>query len=222
MVRVRTLSAPAPPARSTVVVVDEQLASATTATTENNVGVFLTAGSFEGESSRCHARNGGKPTHRGKRSTLAGEVRVVPVADRVMGRDDDRVLPRVVLSALSVVTGLVAANVAGHGPWLSVAGSPGGTALLLSGGWVPACGALVFGWSRPRRRMADVTLVASSAWFVGHWATPGTGSSLVFTAGLLLSASAPPVVAWAWLAVPVGRPPTATVRSLLATAAAAG
>src|SRR6516165_5523694 len=59
---------------------------------------------------------------------------------------------------------------------------------------------------RPRQARLGVILVAASfAWFLAGWATPGAGSPFVFTAGIALYATAPPVVAHAMLAYPDGR-----------------
>src|SRR4029077_11614987 len=60
-------------------------------------------------------------------------------------------------------------------------------------------------WMRPRQARLGVILVAASfAWFLLEWSNPAAGS-VVFTTGVILYSSAPPLVAHAMLAYPDGR-----------------
>jgi signal transduction histidine kinase len=61
-------------------------------------------------------------------------------------------------------------------------------------------------WMRPRQaRLGAILVAASFAWFLLEWNNPAAGSAGVFTAGLVLYAAAPPLVAHAMLAYPEGR-----------------
>src|SRR5215211_1396336 len=91
-------------------------------------------------------------------------------------------------------------------PTFSFAGSSlDGAVALLGAGWaLLACG-LVFWGRRPGNAVGPILIAASGAWFVAEWDNPGVGSAAVFTAGLVLYAACPPLVAWAMLAYPSGR-----------------
>src|SRR6516165_8628440 len=61
-------------------------------------------------------------------------------------------------------------------------------------------------WMRPRQaRLGAILVAASFAWFLLEWNNPAAGSAGAFTAGLVLYAAAPPLVAHAMLAYPEGR-----------------
>ena len=61
-------------------------------------------------------------------------------------------------------------------------------------------------WMRPRQaRLGAILVAASYAWFLLEWNNPAAGSAVVFTVGLVLYATAPPLVAHAMLAYPDGR-----------------
>jgi len=61
-------------------------------------------------------------------------------------------------------------------------------------------------WMRPRQaRLGAILVAASFAWFLLEWNSPAAGSAIVFSAGLVLYAAAPPLVAHAMLAYPDGR-----------------
>ena len=84
-------------------------------------------------------------------------------------------------------------------------GSIGGAVALLGAGWaLLACG-LTFWGRRPGNAVGPLLVAASAAWFLTEWDNPGVGSALVFTIGLALYATCPPLVAWAMLAYPSGR-----------------
>jgi signal transduction histidine kinase len=81
---------------------------------------------------------------------------------------------------------------------------PAGAAELIAGFALLAVGLIA--WMRPRQARLGVILVAASfAWFLREWNNPGAGSAVVFTAGLILYAATPPLVAHAMLAYPDGR-----------------
>ncbi len=80
-----------------------------------------------------------------------------------------------------------------------------GAVALLGAGWaLLACG-LVFWSRRPRNGVGPLLVAAGSAWFLAEWDTPGVGSAVVFTTGLVFFAACPPLAAWAMLAYPGGR-----------------
>jgi signal transduction histidine kinase len=79
-----------------------------------------------------------------------------------------------------------------------------GSAELIAGYALLAVGLVA--WTRPRQRRLGAILVAASvAWFLLEWNNPGVGSAFVFTAGLILYLTAPPLVAHAVIAYPDGR-----------------
>jgi signal transduction histidine kinase len=93
-----------------------------------------------------------------------------------------------------------------HGdPTASSAGSSivGGAGLLVAG-WVTITVGLLVRRRRPTP-FATLLVLAGFAWFVAEWNSPGAGSSLVFTVGLVFGAACPALAAHAALAYPAGR-----------------
>jgi signal transduction histidine kinase len=90
--------------------------------------------------------------------------------------------------------------------------------LLLATGAALVVAALA-SWGRPGR--GAVLALASILWFVAEWDSPATGSSLVFTTGLLVGDALPVVVASVVLADPVSSRGRAD-RALLGATAVAG
>ena len=58
---------------------------------------------------------------------------------------------------------------------------------------------------RPTSRFGPLLFLAGLAWFVPEWNNPAIGNSALFTAGLVLGAACPPLVAHAALGYPGGR-----------------
>jgi signal transduction histidine kinase len=87
----------------------------------------------------------------------------------------------------------------------SLAGSSivGGAALLIAG-WATITVGLLARLRRPTP-FATLLVLAGFAWFVTEWNSPGAGSSLVFTIGLVFGAACPALAAHAALAYPAGR-----------------
>jgi signal transduction histidine kinase len=76
---------------------------------------------------------------------------------------------------------------------------------LLGAGWaLLACGSTFWG-RRPGNAVGPLLVAASAGWFLAEWDNPGAGSAVVFTIGLALYATCPPLVGWAMLAYPSGR-----------------
>jgi signal transduction histidine kinase len=103
-------------------------------------------------------------------------------------------------------------------PAASLTGSSilGGAGLLMAG-WVTITVGLLM---RRRRRTPFPTLMvlAGFAWFMTEWNSPGAGSSLVFTIGLVLGAACPALAAHAALAYPAGRVASQPERSTIVVA----
>jgi len=99
--------------------------------------------------------------------------------------------------SLAVARGGAGYSFAGSSAFAAAAELAAGYALLAVG---------VAAWMRPRQaRLGAILVAASFAWFVLEWNNPEAGSAGVFTAGLVLYAAAPPLVAHAMLAYPQGR-----------------
>ena len=58
---------------------------------------------------------------------------------------------------------------------------------------------------RPTSRFGPLLFLAGLAWFVPEWNNPAIGNPALFTAGLVLGAACPPLVAHAALGYPGGR-----------------
>jgi signal transduction histidine kinase len=103
------------------------------------------------------------------------------------------------------VLGAFSLALARDNPFSFAGTSAEGAAALLGAGWaLLACG-LVFWGRRPANAVGPLLAAAGCAWFLAEWANPGTGSAAVFTIGLALYATCPPLAAWAMLAYPGGR-----------------
>ncbi len=104
-------------------------------------------------------------------------------------------------------------------PGLSLAGpSLPGHLALLGAGWL-AIGVGLGAW---RRRSGDpfgpLLAAAGAAWLLGEWANPGSGSPAVFTAGLVLYAACPPLVAHASVVYPTPLSESPLLRATLGSA----
>jgi signal transduction histidine kinase len=119
--------------------------------------------------------------------------------------DDDPVIAALVVLACGLVCGIGTLLLTRASPGGSLTGwSPLVAVALLSTGWLAIAVGVVM---RRRRatRFGGWLIAAGFAWFVAEWNNPGAGSSLVFTAGLVLYAACPPLVGHAALAYPSGR-----------------
>jgi signal transduction histidine kinase len=115
-------------------------------------------------------------------------------------------LLRLTLWPVGLALGAFSLAIARDEPAYSFAGSSlGGAVALLGVGWaLLACG-LVFWGRHPGNALGPLLAAAGCAWFLAEWDSPGAGSPLVFTIGLVLYSACPPVAAWATLAYPGGR-----------------
>jgi signal transduction histidine kinase len=112
---------------------------------------------------------------------------------------------RLVLWPAGLALGAFSLAFARDDPFSFAGTSLGGAVVLLGTGWALLACAHVF-WGRHRGNAVGPLLAAAScAWFLAEWDTPGVGSAAVFSAGLVLYAACPPLVAWAVLAYPSGR-----------------
>jgi signal transduction histidine kinase len=99
--------------------------------------------------------------------------------------------------------GVASAVVARNNPDYAFASSPALIAAELIAGYaLIATGLLVV--RTGQRRFGMLLAAAGAGWFLLEWNNPGTGSAFVFTAGLVLYASAVPLVAHTVLAYPPG------------------
>jgi signal transduction histidine kinase len=127
------------------------------------------------------------------------------------------------LAALAVAFGLLTLSRARHDPGGSFAGhSTLGAIAELAGGWSVVAAGTVF-WSRHRGNHFGPLLVSAGfAWFLPEWTSPGAGSAVGFTAGLLGAAACPPLVGHAALSYPTGRLRSRLEQLTVATAYAGG
>lgn len=104
------------------------------------------------------------------------------------------------LFAALVAVGLASAWLATRPPAIAVGTSyPGALLLGLTAGLsLAAAGCLAIA-TYPDEPFGRLAAAASLAWFAAGWASPGTGFSVLFTAGLVLSSAAPAVIAHAVL-----------------------
>ena len=126
---------------------------------------------------------------------------------------------RLAIWPAGLALGLASVWLARHGSGWSLAGDSLARALveLAAGYGVLAAG--LFVWARRRGSMFGPLAVAAAAgWFLAEWNNPDAPSALVFTAGLALYASAPPLVAHAALAYGDGRVRGRADRALLGVA----
>jgi signal transduction histidine kinase len=95
-------------------------------------------------------------------------------------------------------------------------GSPVGVSELLLPGWAVAASGLATWRRRPASRAGILLVAAGAAWFAVEWTNPGGGWAPLFTAGLVVFAICPVLVAHAALAFPAGRLRSRIDRALLA------
>jgi signal transduction histidine kinase len=112
---------------------------------------------------------------------------------------------RLVLWPAGLALGAFSLAFARDDPFSFAGKSLGGAVVLLGTGWALLACAHVFWGRHPGNAVGPLLAAASCAWFLAEWDTPGVGSAAVFTAGLVLYAACPPLVAWAVLAYPSGR-----------------
>jgi signal transduction histidine kinase len=103
--------------------------------------------------------------------------------------------------ALAIATLHIAHDAPGFSLALTV---PHGTLLLLVGGWSLAVAGALFGFLRGGGRLELILGATSCAWLLAEWDNPAA-STVVFSTGLALSASAPAVLTHLALAYPSGR-----------------
>jgi signal transduction histidine kinase len=116
-----------------------------------------------------------------------------------------RVGPLVLLLA-GITFGAVSLAIARSAPSYSFAGESSTRAVAeLAAGWALLAAGLLAWERRPGSRFGLMLVAASFAWFLGEWNNPGIGSAPGFTAGLLLYAVTPALIAHAALAYPSGR-----------------
>jgi signal transduction histidine kinase len=90
-------------------------------------------------------------------------------------------------------------------------------------GWAVIASGLVLWARRPGNHAGPLLTAAGFAWLLAAWNTPMIGSAAAFAVGLVVYAVAPPLLAHAAFAFPVGRPTRFTSLALaLAYAATAG
>jgi signal transduction histidine kinase len=114
--------------------------------------------------------------------------------------------------------GALSLHTARSGPAYSFGGTTVSAAAteLVAGYALLAVGLVAF--ARPgQRRLGAILLAGSAAWFLVDWNNPSAAVP-VFTAGLVFSTAAPPVIAHAVLAYPTGRVGSAAGRVTLGAA----
>jgi signal transduction histidine kinase len=116
---------------------------------------------------------------------------------------------RAILAAVStsgIALGVFSLHVARSDPSFSFAGASAaaGAAFVATGWALMACG-VGFRVFRPASRFGPLLAAAGVAWFLSEWANPASGSAIVFTIGLCLSAACSPLVGHAVLAFPSGK-----------------
>ena len=132
-------------------------------------------------------------------------------------------LLRLALWPAGLALGAFSLAIARDEPAFSFAGSSlEGAVALLGAGWaLLACG-LVFWGRRPGNAVGPLLAAGGCAWFLAEWDNPGVGSALVFTIGLALYTTCPPLAGWAMLAYPGGRLASWEERVTVALALAGG
>ena len=126
---------------------------------------------------------------------------------------------RLALWPAGLAVGLASVWLARHGAGWSLAGDSLERALveLAAGYGLLAAGLLV--WARrPDSAFGPLAVTAAAGWFLAEWNNPDAPWALVFTLGLVLYASAPPLVAHAALAYGDGRVRGRADRALVAVA----
>jgi signal transduction histidine kinase len=139
--------------------------------------------------------------------------------------DDRRVVSvrvQLALLILGLACGALTLAIAHEDPAVSFAGRSDAAAVTsLAAGWALLAAGLATARRRAQSPTGPLLTGASFAWFVVEWNNPGVASAVVFTVGLALYASAPPLVAHAALAY-TARPRVTTVERLALAAAYAG
>ena len=108
------------------------------------------------------------------------------------------------VTGVSLGVASVSAGRANPGWWFAGDSVTAAALELLAG--LALIGAGAAAWRRrPASRFGPLLGAAGFAWFAPEWNNPEIGSSVAFTAGLLLSAACAPLVAHAALAYPGGR-----------------
>jgi signal transduction histidine kinase len=128
---------------------------------------------------------------------------------------------RLVLWPAGLALGGFSLVIARDDPAFSFAGTSLGAAIaFLGAGYALLTTGLLHWQRRPGNAVGPLLAAAACAWFLAEWDNPGVGSALVFTIGLALAASCPPLVGWAMLAYPGGRLSTWWERGAVAVALA--
>jgi len=105
---------------------------------------------------------------------------------------------RLAAAPIAIAAGAGAVSLAhAHPEYSNVGASTAAAALALAAGWALAAAGLVV-W--PRSRSGPLLVLASLAWFAAEAPNPASGSSLLFTAGLLVAGAWPAVLLHAALA----------------------
>jgi signal transduction histidine kinase len=124
---------------------------------------------------------------------------------------------------IGLTVGLVVLRIASLGPGFSwIARSPLSAALSLAAGWSLIAVGLVSGRREPANREGVLLVLAGLSWFAAELSNPATGSAVIFTVGLILTAACPPLAAHAALAYPSGRLSGPTERVAIGSAYLAG
>lgn len=109
-----------------------------------------------------------------------------------------------VTTGLALAFASVALGRAHPGWWFAGESDTASVLELLAG--LALIGAGAAAWRRrPISRFGPLLFLAGLAWFVPEWNNPAIGSAPLFTAGLVLGAACPPLVAHAALGYPGGR-----------------
>jgi signal transduction histidine kinase len=115
-------------------------------------------------------------------------------------------IARPLLWLAGLVVGILSIWLANANPGFSFAGGSLPAAIAeLAAGWSAIAVGLMSWGRRPGSLFGPLLMAAGFTWFLVEWMNPQGGSSILFTAGLLLSAACPPLVAHAVLVYPNGR-----------------
>ena len=111
-----------------------------------------------------------------------------------------RAIALVVLAIGGLAAGIGAVTVARRHPDLSLAGDATWVSVVqLVAGWSLVGSGLAY-WARhPGSRCGPLLAAAGTAWFAGEAPNPEIGSAVLFTGGLVLFATCPPLVGHAML-----------------------
>jgi hypothetical protein len=101
--------------------------------------------------------------------------------------------------------GAASAVIAHRNPGYALADTGALIAVELLSGYAVIASGLESWRRRPDSRFAVLIAAGGCGWFLLEWNNPGVGSPLVFTIGLVVYASAPPLIAHALLAYPARR-----------------